>query len=448
MTFVEYLRREKKRLGREPKVGFVGLGVSNRALLDRALGLVSPLTVRCDRHPTDCPTGIRTICGEGYLDGIDEDILFLSPSVRRDIPELSLAVARGTVLTSDCELFFDDAGDRLIFGVTGSDGKSTVTAMASEMLLGIAVGNIGLPYADIENYTGPAVAELSSFNLSYLKPKTARSVITNITPNHLNWHKSMAEYVAAKANILGSESVLSADCEIYRTLIGGGPHTLFSSELSPRELLGLKAEHLVYLNKGIIYYDGEQILPVSALANQTKHGVLNFMAATALTWGYADIEKIREVGAGFEGLSHRCRLVHESGGVRFFDSSIDTTPIRTATTLSGLGKRVRIILGGRGKHLSLEPLRKPLSEYASYIGVYGEMGEEICAFLDTDTTLSRIPRCCHYRFSDTLCELCRGLREGDTVLLSPACTAYGEFQSFNERGDYFISTVRAMFPRK
>ena len=448
MTVTEYLKREKKRLGREPRVGFVGLGVSNRALLDRATGLVSSLTVRCDRHPTDCPPGIRTIYGEGYLEGIDEDILFLSPSVRRDIPELSVTVARGCTLTSDCELFFEDAGERLLFGVTGSDGKSTVTAMAAEMLSGIAVGNIGIPYAETENYTGTAVAELSSFNLSYLKPKTSRSVITNITPNHLNWHKSMAEYISAKTNILGSQSALSADCEICRTLIGEGVHTLFSQELSESELLGLKAEHAVYLDNGIIYYDGERILPLSALADRTRHGVLNFMAATALTWGYADIEKIREVGSGFEGLSHRCRLVHESGGVRFFDSSVDTTPTRTATTLSGLGERVRIILGGRGKRLSLEPLRAPLVKYAEYIGVYGEMGEEISAFLDTDPHLSRIPHCCHYRFSDTLCELCRGLREGEVVLLSPACTAYGEFRSFAHRGDYFIGTVREMFPRK
>lgn len=492
MTVRELVLQYTAAFGRAPSVSLVGFGVTNRAVLDRFCELGIIPTVR-QRVAVDLPRSVHGIFGDGYLTGICEDILFLSPSVRRDMPPLIEAAGRGVTLTSDCELFFADGLDEIInpstytadahvsvtdahhpcadgdktathplpcggkkcenathpptYTVTGSDGKSTVTAMAAAMLGLVAVGNIGLPYSGAEGACG-YVCELSSFNLQYLSPRADACAITGITPNHLDWHGSMDEYVTAKARITerAAQVILNADDEVCLSLARGG-ETLFSTRLCADELHALGAAHAIYTADGVILRDGEPVLPIGELSLGQEYNIRNFMAATGLAYGAVNMERIREVGRSFHPLSHRCEPVHISAsGVTFLDSSIDTTPMRTVSTLSGLSRSVLLLLGGRGKGLSFEPLLSVVREFATAVAVYGEAGAEIYSTLCEGGLDATIPVSLHDKFDSALGALVSLATAGDTVLLSPAATAYGEFRNFEERGKHFKQLVKTICP--
>lgn len=446
MTVREFVIKESLRRGRRIKVGLIGLGKTNRAVYERIFDICE-ITVRSDRQER-LPYPATKKFGDGYLDGIYEDVLFLSPSVRRDLPQLRAASANGTLITSECEVFFRSSGTdgRKIFGVTGSDGKTTVTAMASEMLSAAAVGNIGIPFSEREGEDA-YVCELSSFNLYGFKPHTVASVITSLSPNHLNWHTDLSEYYSAKLGLLegAGRAVMHAGGDCLPFL--GKADTLFSCEMTGNELFALGARHAVHIDGGFICYDGAPIIAVSELMLKERHNILNFMAALGLCHGFATAERIREVGMGFCPPHHRCERVHVSkSGTVFINSSIDTTPTRTATTLSGLDRSVFLILGGRGKGLSPLPILLPVARYATAVLAYGEFGREICEFLKGDGRTSTIPVIFRERLSDGLYELKSAVADGDTVLLSPAATAYGEFENFEKRGAFFTEFVKKHFP--
>lgn len=195
---------------RGKKIGFFGLGKSNLDLL-QTLPLERCEIILRSEGKIDRGTLPRKLLLPKILDGerafldIREDVLFLSPSVRRDRRELSDAVARGVVFSSDAELFFENARAP-IYAVTGSDGKSTTATLAEKLLLknrnALLVGNIGQPmFSSLSRNADCYVAELSSFMLSYITPKVRRAAITNITPNHLDWHSSFEEYKSVKLGI-------------------------------------------------------------------------------------------------------------------------------------------------------------------------------------------------------------------------------------------------------
>ena len=197
-------------------IGFLGFGKSNSALYRyfRERNSDIKYTLRQNTPPEgNLPEFDRVYLGERWLDNIDEDALFLSPSVRRDDERLAAASGRGVIVSSDTELFLSlTRGD--IFAVTGSDGKSTTAYLTSLLLsesyrTAIPCGNFGVPLAEhIEDGDGCAFAlELSSFTLNYLTPRSKRAVITNISENHLNWHASFDEYISA--DICGSAEFLS-----------------------------------------------------------------------------------------------------------------------------------------------------------------------------------------------------------------------------------------------
>ena len=502
MTVRELILEYTEKYGRAPTVSLVGFGVTNRAVFDRLRECGITPTVR-QGTPVTLPEGVRGIFGESYLCSICEDLLLLSPSVRRDIPPLTEAARRGSILTSECEVFFADGPSEILdpffrgetathtppysadgrkiathtppyptdrrestthtppFGgkirqfatrpptytVTGSDGKSTVTAMAAAMLGLPAVGNIGTPYSRAEGAMGH-ICELSSFNLQYLTPRADACAITNITPNHLDWHASMEEYISAKARITlrAARTVMNADDGISRTLLRGG-ETLFSTRLDRGALCALGAGHAIYLSHGVILYDGEPILPACELALGQEYNIRNFMAAVGLAHGVADLGRIREVGRSFRPLSHRCEVVHTSAdGVTFLDSSIDTTPMRTVATVTGLSSPVLLLLGGRGKGLSFEPLLPAVRNFAVAVAIYGEVGGEIYSTLRSGGITSQIPVSLHEKFDGALCALTSLGAAGDTVLLSPAATAYGEFRNFEERGRHFASRAKEYRP--
>ncbi len=435
------------------KVGLLGLGISNLAVLQYISKRYTDTEIRIRSESFTDTSGLgaaRTFFGKDSLSDICEDILFLSPSARRDRDEIKNAEARGVTLLSDAEFFFDMT-DAEIYGVTGSDGKSTTSYLSAALIDSpnencIPIGNIGVPFTSRLDDTGKAsyVAELSSFQLMYMKPRTRRCVITNITENHLNWHTSFEEYINAKRGILENcrERILNYDCEICRSFMHEHPlFAVFSAKYSEEELRGLvRADNYITVRGDFICSSDAELLDIRDIRARGAHNILNFEAALAMSLGLCEKDKAAKVAKEFTGLRHRCEHIGCFCGVDYYDSSIDSTPTRTAATLAATDGRVIIILGGRSKGLDFSPLIPHLQKKVRHIVLTGECKDEIKeALLAGEANIPFTDTEC---FTDAVMIAVGIARRGDTVLLSPAATSYDEFSSFDERGERFKKIIR------
>lgn len=457
MTALDFVRTLVNERKRPIKVGLYGLGKGNTALLGSLVKVEGCLvSIRSDEWCTSPIEGVPVFLGEDAKD-VYEDLLILSPSVRRDAPHLIRAKENGTIVTSECDIFFlQRVGTR--FAVSGSDGKSSTVTLSAMMLEGafpkvFTIGNIGVPYSIPEqDQRYGYVCELSSFNLEYIKPDVERCLITNISENHLNWHGSFESYIKAKLNLIENsrEVVLTADDEILSSYMKG--RELFAVYSAKEDANMLKsrfaAEHYVYIKDGYITVDGEPLAPVDTLALKSEYAIKNALGSVALTLGYAKKEAVLSALSRFKGLSHRCQLCYTGGGIDCFDSSIDTSPARTVATLNSLKREVNILLGGQGKGLSLGPLVEPLCRYAKAIAVYGEMRDEFLALIDNDEALRLIPHEYFPNFGDAVVYLLERARMGEAILLSPGCASYGEFCDFEARGNAFCQLVKEYFDKE
>lgn len=433
------------------RVGFFGLGKSNLALLQTLSLSGVEITLRVDtENMPKIPLGIgfsRIFFGRNACRDIDEELIFFSPSVRRDRPALLRASERGVIFSSDCELFFravEQRGKRVL-AISGSDGKSSVTAMTGEILRsggkGVGViGNIGEPMLRAFESSDLFVSELSSFQLFYLKTRIFRAALTNITPNHLNWHKDFDEYKETKLSLISmaDEGVVSfddgelSDCFAKREIFGACKRGEYK-ELKSR----VRAEVYVTSDENFIYRNGERLLPISRVKRREAHNLSNLMSAIALCEGLCESKDILRVAEDFSGLSHRAELIGSLHGVDFIDSSIDTTPERTRTTLSSLGRRVVIILGGRGKGVDYSVLMPELKKHARLAVLTGEDSEKIATAIGGEVDI----RICEDFGEAVTCAISEATA-GEGVLLSPAATSYDVFKNYEERAERFKSIVR------
>ena len=456
----------------------VGLGISNLPLIDFLLTHGVHVTARDGKSREalgEIPAylesrGIPLFCGASYLDGINEQLIFRTPGLRPDKPELLEAVARGSIMTSEMELFLSLTPARVI-GITGSDGKTTTTTLTGLFLSNeckrrgfgntYVGGNIGeplLPYVEKMTADDFAVVELSSFQLQTVTRSADIAALTNLSENHLNWHKDMEEYVRAKTNIYAHKqnkrAVFNAENPDSVALLGGvlRPVTLFSSkktylcEFAPLLKAGDSA---VYARGGQIYFaDGrceEPILEVSEIRLPGKHNLENYMTALAVTHGLVSRESILAVAREFTGVRHRLEPVRELDGVRYYNSSIDSSPSRTAAALSALfPEKPIVICGGADKGCNFAPLADSLCRYASAVVLTGHTAPKIKAVLMTcpDVQKGNFPVYEEPDFQKAV-ELARAVaKAGDIVLLSPACTSFDAFKNFEERGNRFCTIVR------
>lgn len=425
-------------------VGLFGLGRSNLAVLD-LLPEGTPVTLRSDGKIDRgaIPSGLKIkaiLEGAEALENIDEDMLILSPSVRRERPEIALALKSGRRVTSDAELFFEKVGAP-VYAVSGSDGKSTVATLTSLLLdEGTALcGNIGVPMLRaLSGDSSRYVTELSSFMLRYLSPDCERAVLTNVTENHLDWHADFEEYLAAKLGIYKNarEPVLNFDDATVRENMTVGVFAAVSDEADFSTLKkAVRAEVYYTAEGGYIKRCGEPYIEISSVKRRERHSIKNLLLALAMADGsHTDA---RRVATEFGGLPHRCEVVMTHGGITYINSSIDTSPARCRTTLSAQGAPTVVILGGRGKGVPFDGIREPLMQIGRGVVLYGECREEIERVL---------PEGLPTRHADTMDEAVRlaaGLaRQGDTVLLSPAATSYDRYKSFEERGEDFKKSVK------
>lgn len=460
-AFKEYIK--------DKRITVVGIGISNTPLIDFLLSHGAVVTAR-DIKTADKlgdlavsleEKGVKLILGEGYLDGIDEEIIFKAPGIRGDLPQFIKAVKNGSILTSEMEAFFEVCPCK-IFGVTGSDGKTTTTTLTYKLLELEAKrnnseatvwvgGNIGKPLLpDIDKIKEDdfAVVELSSFQLQNMKKSPYSAAITNVTPNHLNWHIDMDEYTLAKENIIRGEdcrrAVLNYDCKITRDMAErtSADVIYFSGSGIPAD--GFEA---VYEKDGVIVHRTKEgsvseILAVSDIKIPGRHNVENYMTAIALTYGYVSKETVSEIAKNFGGVEHRCEFVREFEGVKYYNSSIDSSPTRTIAALSSFNEKVIVICGGYDKNIPYEPLAKPLCDHAKVIVLVGATSAKIKAALTSYEGYKGNPEIIEADSFESAVTSARAFaKSGDTVILSPAAASFDMFKNFEERGKIFKEIV-------
>ena len=460
-------------------VTLLGAGVSNTPLVRFLCERGAKVTVR-DKKPdlgeraeAFQDAGASLILGDAYLDNIDEDVIFRSPGFRPDTPEIAEAVGRGAILTSEIKLFLECCPCP-VYAITGSDGKSTTTTVTSLILAkafegtdrtAFLGGNIGEPLLHRIDQIRPddAVAvELSSFQLMDVDAPVEAAVITNVTPNHLNWHTGMDEYIEAKSRILrrARRAVLNYGNDVTRKL-GEElpiPVTFFSREAIPVDTLAAK-DGAVFIEGGAIVRYGAansegvrertEIMALGDIVLPGLHNAENYMAAAAAAWDAIAPADVREVASTFGGVRHRLQLVAEKGGVKFYNSSIDSSPTRTAAALDALADRSLVVIcGGYDKKIPYEPLAEAIYAHPGVRAVVtnGQTGPKIAEllrahpkFADGALTLVEEPK-----FDDAVRRAAEIAREGDCVLLSPASASFDQFENFEKRGERFAEVVAAL----
>ena len=457
-------------------VSLLGAGVSNMPLASLLSPICSSLTVRDKKSPEELgenaqklvSLGAKLITGDDYLKNIDEDIVFRSPGIRPDIDELNKARERGSLVTSEMELFLS-LHPCPVYAITGSDGKTTTTTLTSMLLqpdgkvfLG---GNIGEPLLYRHEKISPedAVAvELSSFQLMTVDAPIDVAAITNITPNHLNWHTGMDEYIAAKKKILShvGRVVLNYDNDVTREIAfdlqkTDTPVTFFSLSPIPDGTLR-PCDSAVWLDGEKIFsrFPSEELTEIMTRADiklPGMHNIANYMTAIAVTHGKTTVERIKEIARTFGGVEHRLEFVREKDGVTYINGSIDSSPTRTAAALSALSDRpVVLIAGGYDKHIPYEPLADAVFSSTVHTAVLtGATAEAIKNALVTHAEYAEKAKdgfriIMNPDFDSAVTDAKNAAHPGDTVILSPASASFDRFKNFEERGRHFKSLVNAL----
>lgn len=448
------------------KVAVIGIGVSNVPLIRFLIkhgAIVNAYDKRTkdelgDTYSTLLNLGVNFVLGNSYLDEIDSEIklIFKTPGVRFDVPAIKKATNNGAKLSSEMELFFDLCPADII-AVTGSDGKTTTTSLINDMLeragykcyLG---GNIGRPLIeDVEaiQKDDKVIIELSSFQLHTMRKSPKIAVVTNITPNHLDWHTDFDEYITAKKTIFTNQKpeervVLNFDNEITRSFITETEnYVFFSRKTSLNDGYCLNQDNIIcYCENGEV---SREILDVNDIYIPGVHNIENYMAAIAATDGLVNDEIINQTAKGFKGVPHRIEFVRELDGVRYYNDSIASSPARTTAGLNSFGDRVILIAGGYDKKI-------PFDEFGTVI--CNNVKEVILCGFTADKIEESIIRSNNYNpellaiykidiFEDAIKKAKEVAENGDIVLLSPACASFDMFKNFEERGNTFKRIVNS-----
>ncbi len=445
---------------KDKKVLVLGVGVSNRPLVRLLLRYGIDVTC-CDktsREKLDAEVleleaqGAKLHLGEKYLDGLEGDLVFRTPGLHPDTPQIKALRERGAVVTSEMEAFFEVCPAQII-AVTGSDGKTTTSTLISELLKkqGYRVwlgGNIGTPLLDKADEIQPSdlvVLELSSFQLMYFPYSPHTAVITNLSPNHLDIHKDMEEYVRAKENLYLHQTaddvlILNRDNEITHAFAAKarGKVLEFSRLTEP--------ERGVFLRDGVIWRKDEtleKVLDQSGILLPGVHNVENYMAAILAVGDRVSRENIRAVAQSFGGVEHRIELVREKDGVRYYNDSIASSPTRTIAGLRSFSQKLILIAGGYDKHVPFEPLGPEIVEHVNTLILTGATAPKIeAAVLAAANYRPGSPEILREDdFYEAVRLASRVAKPGDVVILSPAGPAFDKFKNFMVRGKEFKKTV-------
>ena len=446
---------------KEKKVAVVGVGVSNRPLIELLCKNGISVTA-CDKSERESfdgaiehleSLGAKMRLGAGYLDDLTGfDVIFRTPGMRPDVPALEQARAAGAEITSEMEVFFRVC-PCTILAVTGSDGKTTTTTIIAGLLKAAGYrtfvgGNIGRPLlADVPQMTETdmAVLELSSFQLMTMQSSPHIAVVTNLSPNHLDIHKDMREYVDAKRNIYlhqaaGDKLIVNRDNDIAYCFASDarGEVTVFSRQNA--------IDRGVFLKNGAICVDGREVLPLEDILIPGVHNVENYMAAIAAVDGLVADEIIRNFARTFGGVEHRIELVRELGGVRYYNDSIASSPTRTTAGLRSFKEKVILIAGGYDKNIPYADLGPEIVEHVKILVLTGKTGVKIkAATLAAKDYAPGQPEIIERDdFKEAILAAHQAAQPGDVVILSPASASFDHFKNFMERGETFKKIVLSL----
>ncbi len=447
------------------RIAMCGIGVSNTPLIEKFLKMGARV-VACDRRSRDQigeladkleAQGAELRLGSNYLENLEVDMIFRTPGMQFDLPELKKARANGIAVTSEMEVFFDLC-PATIFAVTGSDGKTTTTTLISEMLKAegknvFVGGNIGKPLLpEIENITEDdfVVVELSSFQLISMRKGPDVAVVTNVAPNHLDVHKDMDEYVGAKKNILlhqnaFSRTVLNTDNEITKGFSDDvrGQKMYFSMRKPVKNGAWLSEDG--YLN---LSYRGISVplLHKDDIAIVGDHNIENYLAAISAVWGYVGADSIVKVAHDFKGVEHRIEFVREVQGVKYYNDSIASSPTRTIACLKAFKQKVILLAGGYDKQIPFEPMAPYVTEKVKLLILNGPTADKIEAAVKKDENYKvDTPKIVRVNdFAEAVKVAHEMAVPGDVVALSPACASFDAYPNFVARGKHFKELVEKL----
>ena len=438
----------------------IGIGISNLPLIKYLVSLGANVTA-CDRRSAEDlgenyteleKLGVKFNLGDGYLNNLSGDMIFKTPGMRYDVPELLKAKENGSIVTSEMEVFFEVCPSHII-AVTGSDGKTTTTTLIHKMMTDAGYktwlgGNIGNPLlTDTEKMKENdwVILELSSFQLHTMRKSPEIAVITYISPNHLDMHKDYKEYIDAKKNIMlyqneGDTLIVNADNQVTADIgkSANGAVKYFSRN-------GMAD---VYLDGNIIKRGIVEILNIKDIKIPGMHNVENYMAAIAAVSGLVSKEVIVNVAKTFGGVEHRIELVRTLDGVKYYNSSIDSSPNRTINTLRVFPNKVIMIAGGKDKGIPYDEIGPALAEHVKVLILIGATSDKIQEALDAEINKTgngkdiEVIRATSYE--DAVNTARSKAHDGDVVLLSPASTSFDMFRNFEERGNLFKKIVNEL----
>ena len=457
MNFEEYLDSLQNKT-----VAVIGIGVSNQPLLKLLLDRGIAVTA-CDKKDRESlgivaeqleANGCRLQLGEGYLDDLTEDVIFRTPGMRPDLPQLTAAVERGSALTSEMEVFFEVCPCPKI-AVTGSDGKTTTTTIIAELLrrAGKTVhlgGNIGHPLLAETGSMKPddvAVLELSSFQLMTMTRSPHIAVVTNLAPNHLDVHKDFQEYINAKENIFTHQTaediaVFNADnpYTLEEASRAVGRARMFSRQKELEDGVFLRGDAIIAQHDGA----ERQVMTTADIKLPGVHNIENYMAAIAAVDGLVPDEVIRDFAREFGGVEHRIELIRTRKGVRWYNDSIASSPSRTIAGLNSFREKVILIAGGKDKGISYESLGPVINDRVKLLILCGATAGVIRQSTEQAPNYEglEIVDVADYHQAVALAD--SRAQEGDVVILSPASTSFDRFANFMERGRVFKDIVNSL----
>lgn len=449
------------------KVGVLGLGISNIPAIE-FLDKLGAEVYGCDkRTETQFDAKMfdivnkhcqKLFLGNDYLDHMDEfEIILKSPGIKLSTPQIQQAIKDGKVVTGEMEIFMSLCPCKII-GVTGSDGKTTTTTLIYEMLkkegyrthVGGNIGSPLLPFLDSIYEEDMVVLELSSFQLQSMHLSPCVSVITNITPNHLDYHVDMDEYIDAKSNIFkfhdeNCKVVLNADNNITAAI---GDKYRYNKDMFSRN----SKTDGAYLDKGIICYKGKPVLDISEIKIAGMHNVENYMAAICAVYSFVSEDTIKYVARNFSGVEHRMEFVRDLDGVSFYNDSIGSSPTRTIAGIDAQPpSKIVLICGGYDKNLPFDELAKKIVDRVSGVVLVGATASKIEAAINKNDVASSIPPILMAESMDDAVRLAFSLAKGFvdnvkpvSVIMSPACASFDMYRNFEERGKHFKSIVNAL----
>ncbi len=406
----------------------------------------------------EVPKGVHARLGERYLSDLNGfDIIFRTPGLRYYSPEIQRAIKSGVTVSSATKLFFDRCPGKII-GVTGTKGKGTTSTLIYDILKTAGkdvflAGNIGKPALEILPHMTKkswAVLELSSFQLIDMQKSPHVAVAIMVTEEHLDWHKDVKEYVAAKSNIVRFQSPKD-----FVILAEDYPRTMSYAKITKADISTYSRLHEVekgtWVEDGAFYYsDGkhiEKICKADLLHIPGKHNWEN--ASAAITVGkLLDISngKIKKAIENFKGLEHRLEFVEEIHGVRYYNDSYSTTPDAAEVAIQAFDAPKILILGGSHKNADFTKLGRCIAKSKSIKAIIG---------IGTEWPIIKkhikLPKKSEVKFIEgcaNMEEIVKAAYEiahkGDVVLLSPGCASFGMFPNYTGRGVQFKEAVKTL----